>query len=331
MIAFGTFKKRSAFKLYARTQNLDFELANTISEQIGKYEEALKYADDDERDDIDLYDYVDEEYRTYIEKSEPYLGIVSDKKRAPSAYLLYQGNIRKEIGLIKCKSETTKKEYMTCVIDGAIAENYKFLKNDILKVDVVLLIEKVFRRIGIEHFDVNKLLELVKTDNKVWDLYANGYTIGLNQCEKESTTKKCMRYKPKNTSELSAFIASIRPGFKSMYSKFESREDFSYGIPALDKLLQTEELPRSFAIYQEQIMGILNYAGFPLDECYGIIKAIAKKHPEKVRPLKSRFIDGFKIKLIEDEKLDESTAQEMSEKVWQIISDNCGYGKMLPY
>ncbi len=242
MIAFGTFKKKSSFKLYARAQKLDFDIANTISEQIGKYEEAMKYADDDEKDEIDLYDYVDKKYESYINASEKYWGIISDKKKAPSAYLLYQGNIRKEIGLIKCKSESTKKEYITCVIDGAIAENYKYLKNDILKVDVVLLIDKIFKRIGIEHFGVNKLLELVETDQKVWNLYANGYTIGLNQCEKESTTKKCMKYKPSNVSELSAFIAAIRPGFKSMYSKFESREPFDYGIPAFDKIILNNSL-----------------------------------------------------------------------------------------
>lgn len=326
MIAFGTFKKKSAFKLYARAQELDFDIANKISEQIGKYEDAVKYAEDDEKNEINIYDYVDKQYRDYIEKSEKYWGIISDKKKAPSAYLLYQGNIRKEIGLIKCKSESTKKEYITCVIDGAIAEDYKYLKNDILKVDVVLLIDKIFKRIGVEHFGVNKLLELVEHDKKVWDLYANGYTIGLNQCEKDSTTRKCKKYKPSNVSELSAFIAGIRPGFKSMYSKFESREPFSYGIPTFDKLIQTEQFPYSFIMYQEQTMNTLNYAGFPLDECYGIIKSIAKKHPEKVRPLKQRFIDGFKQKIIEDEQIDEIKAQEMSEKVWQIISDSCGYG-----
>ena len=326
MIAFGTFKKKSSFKLYARAQKLDFDIANTISDQIGKYEEAVKYADDDERDEIDLYDYVDRKYESYINASEKYLGIIADKKKAPSAYLLYQGNIRKEIGLIKCKSESTKKEYITCVIDGAIAENYKFLKNDILKVDVVLLIDKIFKRIGAEHFDVKKLLELVENDHKVWDLYSNGYTVGLNQCEKESTTKKCMKYKPANVSELSAFIAAIRPGFKSMYSKFESREPFDYGIPAFDKIIQTKQFPYSFIMYQEQTMNTLNYAGFPLDECYGMIKAISKKHPEKVKPLKSKFIDGFRERIISDEGIEKTKAQEMSEKVWQIINDSCGYG-----
>lgn len=130
MIAFGTLKKKSAFKLYARATGLDFQIANTISEQIGKYDDAVKHAEEDEKENIDIYDYVDDEYRHYIESSEEYWGIISDKKKAPSAYLLYQGNIRREIGLIKCKSESTKKEYITCVIDGSVAENYKFLKND---------------------------------------------------------------------------------------------------------------------------------------------------------------------------------------------------------
>lgn len=111
-----------------------------------------------------------------------------------------------------------------------------------------------------------------------------------------------------------------------MYKKFETREHFSYGINAFDKIIQTKEFPQSFILYQEQTMNTLNYAGFPIDECYGIIKAIAKKHPEKVRPLKARFIEGFKARIIEDDNVSEDEAVEMSDKVWQIISDSCGYG-----
>ena len=326
MIAFGTCKKKSAFKLYARSQNMDFELANTISSQIDKYEEAMKYASDDDKDSINIYDYVDEQYKEYIDNSQKYWGIIMDKKKAPCAFLLYSGNIREEIGLIKCKSESTGKEFITAVIDGAIAENYKFLKNDILTVSVVLLIDKIYKEIGIKHHTVNELRELVKDDPLTWSIYANGWTLGVNQCEQPSAIKKMMKFQAKNVSELSAWIASIRPAFKSMYSRFESREHFEYGIPAFDKLLQTEEMPQSWVLYQEQTMSVLNYAGFPLDECYGIIKAIAKKHPEKVKPLKSRFLDGFKNKVIKDENVSENKAKEMSLQVWEIIENSCGYG-----
>ena len=326
MIAFGTCKKKSAFKLFARSQNMDFELANTISSQIADYEEAVKNADEEDKDLIDIYDYVDKKYEDYINKSKKYWGIIMDKKKAPCAYILYQGNIREEIGLIKCKSESTGKEFITAVVDGAIAENYKFLKNDILTVSIVLLVDKIYNRIGIKHDTVEQLKELVKNDKKTWDIYAKGYTLGVNQCEQPGSVKKMMRFKAKNISELAAWIASIRPSFKSMYSKFESREPFNYGIPAFDRLLQTKELPQSFILYQEQSMSVLAYAGFPMDECYGIIKAIAKKHPEKVKPLKERFIAGFKQKIIADDNIPEKEAQEASEKVWQIINDSCGYG-----
>lgn len=329
MCAFGTLKKKAAFKLFARSQNLDFSIANEISKQLGRYDDAIKYAeDDDERQQINIYDYVDEKYQNYITQSQNYWSIVSSKGRAPCAYLLYSGSIRREIGLIRCKSETTKKESITTVIDGAVAEKYKFLKNDLLKVDVVLLIHLIYSRIGIRPHNIDELSALCQNDKKVWDVYAKGLTVGINQCEKESTTQKLKRYKPKNISELTAFIAAIRPGFKSLYEKFESRQDYSYGIKELDDLIQTEQFPYSYILYQENLMAVLNYAGFPMDECYGIIKNIAKKHPEKVRPLKEKFIKGFGEKISAAFKKQNKSAEqitELCERVWQIIDDSTSY------
>ncbi len=324
MIAFGTLKKKAAFKLYARAKKLDFNIANKISDQIDKYDMALKYADDDEKDEINIYDFVDPEYQDYVKKSEVYWGLISSKSKAPCAYMLYQGSIRRQIGLIKCKSDTTKKEYITTVVDGAVAEKYKFLKNDWLIVDTVALTDAVFKRIGMEPLTVDELSESVKDNQQVWDIYAKGLTCGVNQCERASTTQKLMRYKPKNVSELANFIAAIRPGFKSMYSKFESRKPFSYGIPALDNILQTEEFPYSFILTQEQLMSVLHFAGFPMDRCYGIIKDIAKKHPEKVRPLKSQFIDGM-CKNLAGQCPQGRTPEDVSAEIWQIISDATAY------
>jgi len=325
MIAFGTYKKKSAFKLYARARDLDFDIANNISKQIEKYEEAEKHAEDEEeRKAINIYEFVDEEYHDYITQSQSYWGIISDKKKAPCSYLLYAGDIREEIGLIKCKSESTKKEYITTVIDGAVAENYKFLKNDILKVDTVLLTDLVYKRIGMKPHTVNELTEAVASDQKVWDVYARGLTIGVNQCEKDSTIQKVKHYQPQNVSELSAFIAGIRPGFKSMYSTFASRQTYEYGIKSFDDLIQTEQFPYSFIMYQEQLMTTLNYAGFPIDKCYQIIKDISKKHPEKVLPLREDFLKGFSSKILVDCS-SETEAMEMSEKVWKIIYDSTSY------
>ena len=324
MIAFGTLKKKAAFKMYARAKQLDFDIANKVSNQISDYDEAIKYASDDEKEDISIYDFVDPKYHDLVKKSEVYWGIIDSKSKAPCAYVLYQGSIRREIGLIKCKSEATKKEYITTVIDGAVAEEFKLLKNDWLIVETVLLTDQIFKRIGIKPMTINELNRAVENNSSVWDIYAKGLTVGVNQCEKPNAVKRLVRYKPRNVSELSAFIAAIRPGFKSMYPIFESRAPFSYGIKILDDTIQTEQFPYSFILYQETLMAVLNLAGFPMDECYSIIKAIAKKHPEKVKPLKARFIDGFK-KQIEGQCPEGKTEDMVAEEVWKIIEDSTSY------
>jgi DNA polymerase III alpha subunit len=189
----------------------------------------------------------------------------------------------------------------------------------------VLLTNLVYEAIGIKPHTVTELSALVANDDKVWDIYANGYTVGVNQCEQDAAKNKIVRYKPHNISELSAFIAAIRPGFKSMYSSFESRKPFSYGIKPFDDLIQTEEFPFSYILYQEQLMTTLNYAGFPMDQCYQIIKDIAKKHPEKVLPLKDKFLQGFAEK-IKPDCSSQQEADDMATKVWEIVYDNTAYG-----
>jgi DNA polymerase III alpha subunit len=323
MIAYGTMKAKSAWKMYARAKNIDFTLANAVSEQIDKYELALKHAEEDEREEIDIYEYVDKEYHEILQDSEKYLGTIADYKIAPCSYLIYQGNIRKEIGLIKAKSR--KKEIICTIMDGKWAEEYKFLKNDLLKVRVVELIKKVYKRIGIEPHDESELLTFCNNNQKVWDVYKHGWVMGINQVEQVGTKHRVMKYAPQNISELCAFVAAIRPGFKSMYSIFEKREPFNYGIPSFDKLIQTEEMPHSFLLYQEMAMAALNFAGIAMSECYDVIKNIAKKRPEKVKKYKDQFISGFKAKIMELENRSESEAQEITDKVWQIINDSCQY------
>lgn len=124
MIAYGTAKASAAWKLYAKSQGIPFDLANEVSEQIKKYENALKHADEDEKDDIDVHDYVDKQYWDVFDKSTDFRGLISSWSVAPCSYLLYQGSIREEIGLVKIK------DHLCCLMDGHWAEEYHFLKND---------------------------------------------------------------------------------------------------------------------------------------------------------------------------------------------------------
>lgn len=319
MLAYGTMLTSAAWKLYAKAQDIPFEIANEVSNQTKRYEMAVKHAEEDEKDDIDVYDYISPQYKDVFEGSKGYRGIISSWSIAPCAYLLYGGNIRKEIGLVRIKDN------LCCCMDGHWAERNHFLKNDLLTVKVVDLIYQIFHRIGMEPPSVTELLKWCATDDKVWDLYKRGATMCLNQVERSGTSARVAKYQPRNISELSAFIAAIRPGFKSLYKTFESRVPFSYGVKAFDNLIQTNEMPNSYVLYQEQEMQALHYAGIPMSECYTAIKNIAKKRKEKVLAYKDVFKKGFAKAIVEDEGKSEEEADELTNKLWQIIEDSASY------
>lgn len=132
MVAYGTIKAKSGFKMYARSQNLDFDIANEISTQIDKYEKAYIYASDEEKEELSIYDFIEEQYHHYIDKSKHYLGIMMDKKIAPCSHILYsQDDVRREIGVMRLTNRTTKEDVMVACIEGAIADKFGYLKNDL--------------------------------------------------------------------------------------------------------------------------------------------------------------------------------------------------------
>lgn len=310
MISYKPLQKSSAFKLYAKSQGLDFDIANEVTAQIKLYEKALKRADtEEEKEAIDLYDFVDKQYHGYLDESKKYQGIINAKSQAPCGYLIYDGDIKREIGLILCKSETTGKEVLTTVIDGNVAENYKFVKNDLLKVDIWLTINKIFEKIGIPTYSVPEITKIVDQDKKTWDIYANGYTLGVNQCESDFGRSCCTRYKPKNMQELTALVAALRPGFKTQLDNFLDRKPYTTGIKELDHLLEDSF---HYIMYQENIMTYLGWLGIEQTETYAIIKKISKKKfkDKELIELKKRLLTGW---------ISHTGNEEGFERTWEIV------------
>lgn len=319
MLAYGTQKASAAWKMFAKSQDIDFATANEVSAQIKRYENKLRTVDEEEKDSVDIMDFIDKKFHEIYIRSTEYQGIITSWSPAPCAFLLYQGSIRRKIGLVKIKDK------MCCAMDGHWAEKNHFLKNDLLRVAVVDLINKGYTRAGLKVPTVNELLAMCPPEDDVWNIYRKGCTLGINQVEQPGTASRVGVYAPTNISELCAFIAAIRPGFKSMYKIFESRQDFSYDVKPFDDLLRTEELPQSFCLYQEQQMAVLNYAGFPMSECYAAIKNIAKKRKEKVLAYHERFISAFSKRLVEQENINKTDADLKAKNVWKIIEDAAMY------
>lgn len=309
MISYKPLQVSSAFKLYAKSQGIDFDVANEITSQIKAYEKALKNAEDDLKDSIDLYDFVDRKYKSYIDESKKYRGIINSKSQAPCGYLIYDGDIKREVGLIRCKSEATQKEVITTVIDGMVAENYKFVKNDLLKVDIWLTINNIFKAAGVKTPTVPEMTHLVENDKKTWEVYSSGYTLGINQCESSFGIQCCKKYKPKNMMELTSLVAALRPGFKTQLENFLNRLPYTTGVTELDDLLKDSF---HYMMYQESIMTYLGWLGIEQTETYAIIKKISKKKfkEKELAELKAKLLSGW-IKHV--------GSDAGFEKTWEII------------
>jgi DNA polymerase III alpha subunit len=326
MIAYGKLKPKAAWKMYCRAVDVPFEVSNEISAKIDEYESDLKYWDAESgEEEPNVLDYIPEDLQDYFLKSKEFLGLIDHASRHPCGNLLLTQDIKEEVGIVRLKSKGGRETICAC-LDGLWCEKYLMLKNDLLTVTCVRLVYDLYKRVGLSYMSLNKLLEEVKIHPEVWDMYEKGYVVGLNQVERNSTKRKVMKYKPKNISELSAFIAGIRPAFKSLVDKLINREHFEYGIPTLDNLLQTEELPESFILYQEQIMKILAFAGIPMGDCYTVIKSISKKRFEKIMHYKEQFLTGMAQKLIEAENISESRSEDIAKTIWGIIEDASAYG-----
>ena len=339
MVAYGKTKALSAFKMLARARDLDFDTSNAVSKQIALYELDRKHAVENNQDDPDynvdddivIDDYVDKQYIDLIRDSKQYQNIITSISPHPCAHLVYHKDLREEIGVVSLKAKTGSKERQLCLlIDGTTADNYGYVKSDLLRVDVVKIINETFEAVGKPVLTADELVREVKDDPRIWDLYAKGFTLGLNQCEKPKTTERVMRFKPKNTVELSAFIAAIRPGAKSLVDGFVARQPHSYGIPAMDEMLKLHGATgttgnSSFLFYDEQVMTLAKSAGIDPADANALIKAIKKKKMEQVTSYKERFIPGFIEYLQKEQGADEALALKTAQDVWTVIQASASY------
>lgn len=321
LMAIEKLKEKAAWQLYAGANDVKPEDANKISKYLDEYNKALKYSDDEEKENINVEDYIPSEYINLFRQSNEYQGITINLKVHACGHFIFDGDIRREVGLISAVSETTGKRTICAAIEGGYLDEFGYVKEDFLIVDSVYLTYKFFHAIGMEVPTFDELRHMIDGDKKTWDIYEKGITCCINQCEKEATTNRVKKYKPQNLAELSSFIAAIRPGFASLLNTFLNREPYTTGEKKIDELLSDTA---HFMIYQESIMKVLSFLHLKMGETYGVIKSISKKK-----------LKGEKKEHLLTE-LNHSWAEEFNntnnfKNVWNVIEDSSRYAFNSPH
>ena len=321
LMAVEKLKEKAAWQLYAGANDVKPEMANRISKYLDEYNKDLKHAEEDEKELIKVDDYIPNEYIDLFKKSNEYQGITINLKCHACGHCILNGDIRREIGLISAVSETTGKRTLCAAIEGGFLDEFGYVKEDFLIVDSVYLTYKFFKAIGREVPTFDELRKMILNDAPTWDIYEKGITCCVNQCEKEATTQRVMKYKPKNLAELSSFIAAIRPGFASLLNTFLNRESYSTGEKKIDDLLSDTA---NFMIYQESIMKVLSYLHLEMSETYDVIKSISKK---KLKGAKKQYL----LKQLKTAWMNDFGNTDNFINVWNVIEDSARYAFNAPH
>ena len=288
MVAYKGLQDSSAFRLWCKA----------IGMEINEYNDVAK----------ELEDYVnDKKWSKIIEDSKVFRGVIESVSPSPCSYLLLDKPISEEVGLIKVGDVTC------CCLDGYNCDVYKFLKNDYLVVSVWGLISDTCKLAKIPIPTIRELNGLL--DKETFKMYELGLTCTLNQADSDFATGLIKKYKPNTVGNMSAFVASIRPGFASLLNNFIERKPYSTGVKELDEILTDSY---HYLLYQESIMKFLVWLGIEESGTYDIIKKIAKKKfkTEELEELKGKLLKGW-IKNVGRE--------EGFKETWQVIEDASRY------
>ena len=182
-------------------------------------------------------------------------------------------------------------------------EELGLLKMDFLGLRNLTVIDKAVALINLKEGNLD-LEKLSFEDDKVYDLFSKGNTIGVFQFESSGMREFLKKLKPTVLEDLIAMNALYRPGPMENIDSFISRKHGDKSINYPHKLLEPI-LKETYGIivYQEQVMQIAHeVAGFTLAEADIMRRAMGKKIKSLMEELSIKFIAGAEKKGINKNK-----------------------------
>jgi DNA polymerase-3 subunit alpha len=216
-------------------------------------------------------------------------------------------------------SKAKDSDLLVTQYEGSIIENIGLLKMDFLGLKTLSIIKDALENIRKRH-NVQIDIENLPLDNdKTFELYRQGDTIGTFQFESEGMRMYMRELKPNHFEDLIAMNALYRPGPMEFINNYIRRkhglEEVTYPLPVLEEILN---YTYGIMVYQEQIMQIAQkVGGFTLAEADHLRKVMGKKTVEDVPALRDSFIKGAVANAYEEED---------AKQVFSIMQDFAKYG-----
>ncbi len=194
--------------------------------------------------------------------------------------------------------------------DNAVVESAGLLKMDFLGLKTLTLIKDTVKIVKARHGVDLVPDDFPLDDEKTYELFQRGDTVGIFQYESVGMQKHLKDLKPTVFDDLIAMNALYRPGpmeyIPSFIARKHGQEEIRYDLPEMEEYLMETY---GITVYQEQVMLLSQkLAGFSKGEADVLRKAMGKKIFALLQKLKPKFLDG-------GEKNGHS--RDILEKIWK--------------
>ncbi|MEN8966588.1 MAG: DNA polymerase III subunit alpha [Polaribacter sp.] len=194
--------------------------------------------------------------------------------------------------------------------DNSVVESAGLLKMDFLGLKTLTLIKDTVKIVKARHHVDLDPENFPLDDEKTYELFQRGETVGIFQYESPGMQKHMRSLKPTVFADLIAMNALYRPGPMEYIPSFINRkhgtEDIEYDLPAMEEYLAETY---GITVYQEQVMLLSQkLADFTKGEADVLRKAMGKKQIAVLDKMKPQFIEQAAANGHDADKL---------EKIWK--------------
>jgi DNA polymerase-3 subunit alpha len=208
---------------------------------------------------------------------------------------------------------------MVTQYDGKLIESVGMLKMDFLGLKTLSIIKDALDNIKISRGETIDIENVSLEDEKTYELYQRGDTIGTFQFESVGMQRYLKELKPTNIEDLIAMNALFRPGPMEFIPLFIDRKhgikEVEYPHEDLEEILKPTY---GIMVYQEQIMQTAQIlAGFSLGKADLLRRAMGKKKMDVMQEMRVDFVAGAKKRDIDEKKANE---------VFDIMTEFAKYG-----
>ena len=176
--------------------------------------------------------------------------------------------------------------------DNSVVEEAGLLKMDFLGLKTLTLIKDTVKIVRAKHGIELDPDNFPLDDEKTYELFQRGETVGIFQYESAGMQKHMKDLKPTVFDDLIAMNALYRPGpmeyIPSFIRRKKGEEPIEYDLPEMEEYLKETY---GITVYQEQVMLLSQkLADFTKGEADVLRKAMGKKQKSVLDKMKPRFI-----------------------------------------